>query len=329
MTISSPNDIQDYKSSVYALMNKSSTREQVVNAITQWMNVVEDDFEGLPMDYAVSRRTLWVFPNGITLIVSPRFGPHISNLHGLVPEDSPAPVPEEDQHNWNTAMYVNGWRLSLDPFVFRGPQFICHAIDSLTKINGEPSLVIPWMDSWARDSLDDEADFFEHEEQAERRTLRESVQQMFKFVAEGKLDSASPWPVEISAREAYMSEFCGYMEFKRFLDELEERKMALVARNEWTDFMNSDREAKIRSERPEFGESPIVWVPLNYGAKAYHPSGWVFDGSIYVGDEELEKQMYSLAEELELGLYAELEAEEVEDEDWQPQGHFVLRSDTF
>jgi hypothetical protein len=124
-----------------------------------------------------------------------------------------------------------------------------------------------------------------------------------------------------------MSKECSYMNFKKFLDEIEKRKMAVVVRDVWTDFMKDEDVETIRKQNPESQDLPIIWVPKNWAIGTYHPSGWVQDGSIYVEDEELEKQMYILAEEMDLSLYPAWSAEEVEDEDWTPEGIFKIASD--
>ena len=323
-------DIYNYISSVSALENGVATRRELVEAITQWQMAVNSDYEGHEMSFPMAQRTVWLFPNNFTFIISSSSAPNISILNEMISWDSAAPVPEAQQDDWHPESFVNGWRLKNEPFEFRDTDFILETLDALIEVNGTPKLIIPWRDSWGESAIGEEEEYYtDWQPPRDINPLRKAIQDMFKAVANGLLEKQSPWEVEFTHEEAYLSDECSYIHFKRFLDEIENRKMAIVVRNVWTDFMrNEDDFARVRKEHPNSpADMPIVWVPKNWAINTYRPNGWVYGAVIYVDQPELEKQMYILADEMELSLYPRWAPEEVEDEEWEAEGIFKIQSD--
>ena len=319
---------ENYVESVKNLVRGTATKRQFVEAITGWQNAVDGQLQDTEMSFAVSRRTLWLFPSGHTLVTSPGYGPHISDLNGHLDWESPAPVPMGDQHKWLPETYVNGWRPAEQPFKPALTDEILEAIDAMTEVNGTPKLIIPWLGSWASNIVAQE-DFYALGRQGmgPPDVLLQSVQAMFNLAIQSGLENQSPWEIEYTSEEAYMSSRCGYMEFKAFLEELENRRMAIVIRNAAHHAWRDDAVAQeIRNAFPELEEIPIVWVPITGACLAYHPSGWVYEAPIFVDDVDLEKEMYRLADEISFGLRPKWSPEDL-DEEWEAEGIFWTESE--
>lgn len=316
--------------SVKALLTSSATTGDVVEATTRWQQLVSSDPAGADMDYAVSRRTAWLFPNGYLLVIAPSFGPTISYLDDMISWDSIAPLPEELQGAWKSENYANGWRTIQDPQVFPRTEAILEILENLTSVNGKPRLVIPWRDSWAADVVDEGDDYFTSEASSQGEAVDpvlRSVQEMFRAVLGGQLEGQSPWEVEFSSPEAYLPRFCSYMEYKKFLDEIENRQLAIVVRNVWTDYTREENAQEIRANHPQFANLPIVWALKDYSLTTFYGNGWVNDALMYVFEPELEKNLYILAEEMDLSLTPKWGADEVDDEEWEAEGLFQIGSD--
>jgi hypothetical protein len=68
-------------------------------------------------------------------------------------------------------------------------------------------------------------------------------------------------------------------------------------------------------------------VLSDYAINTYFGNGWVGELVINVDNPELEKEMYILADEMDLSLSPKWTAEEVEREDWEAEGIFEITSD--
>jgi hypothetical protein len=281
------------------------------------------------MGFAVSRRTAWLFPNGYLLVIVHSFGPHITYLHEMISWDSLPPVPEGLQNEWKVENYANGWRPSSDPHEFPPTDSILEILEVMTEVNGEPKLIVPWRETWAQGIAAEGDDYFTGNSFQDRDVdpERQSVQDMFKCVLDGGLERQSPWKVEFTNSEEYMPKFCSYMELIKFLDELERQKLAIVVRNVFSDYTKEEHAEEIRAENSDRGQLPIVWVPSDYASNTYFGNGWVNELVIYVDNPELEKNMYILADEMDLSLFPKWTAEEVEREDWEAGGIFEIVSD--
>jgi hypothetical protein len=323
----SPKAKEIFVSSVKNLGNLTASTKELIEALTQWQPLV-GEYEAGDMSFAVSRRTSWLFPNGYVLVISHSFGPHISHVDELIVWDSTPPVPEDSKKNWKVENYANGWRPKSEPREFPNTDVILDLLEAMTEINGNPKLIIPWRETWAQDLVDEGDDFFDSPfEDSEIDPVRRAVQDMFKSVLAGKVDSQSPWEVEFTDGEAYLPSFCGYMELVKFLDEIEKQELAIVVRNVSVDYTKEKDAKEIRAENPKRAHLPIIWVPNDWAMLTYFGNGWVNELVIYVADPELEKRMYILVEEMELSLYPRWEADEVEADGWKAVGSFQIGSD--
>ena len=321
----------DYIESVDSLLHGNATKRQFVLAVTGWQDVVEGELDDTTMEFAVSRRTVWKFPTGMCLVTSPRYAPHISDLNKRVEYDPPAPVSCENHHKWLSEIYVNGWRPAENPISPASVDEILDALDDMETVNGTPELIIPWINSWAsNNAAAEDLDAYGLQGLSgtpDRLLLLQSVQVMFKLAIEGELDKQSPWRIEYTPEEAYMSPHCGYMEFKGLLDEVEKRQMAIVVRNASLRATRDPAyELEIRAAYPGKDELPILWVPMDGANVGFHPSGWVYEQLLFVDDMNLERELYILADEVCFGLRPRYAIEEL-DEEWEPEGIFYIESE--
>ena len=323
----SPKAKEIFVSSVKNLGSLTASTKDLIEALTQWQPLLAGEYEGGDMSFAVSRRTSWLFPNGYILVISHSFGPHISHVDELIVWDSTPPVPEESKKNWKVENYANGWRPKNEPHEFPNTDVMLDLLEAMTEINGNPKLIIPWRDTWAQDIVDEGDYYLDPFEDSEIDPVRQAVQDMFKSVLAGKIDSQSPWEVEFTDGEAYLPSFCGYMELVKFLDEIEKQELAIVVRNVSVDYTKERDAEKIRAGNPQRAHLPIIWVPNDWAILTYFGNGWVNELVIYVADPELEKRMYILVEEMELTLYPRWAADEVAADGWKAVGSFQIGSD--
>ena len=324
----SANAKEIFVTSVKNLESQTASKKDLIEALTQWQPLVAGEYESGDMSFAVSRRTSWLFPNGYVLVISHSFGPHIAHLDEMISWDSMPPVPEVSKKNWKVENYANGWRPNNEPHEFPNTDVIINLLEALTEINGNPKLIIPWRDTWAQDIVDEGDEYLDFPfEDSEIDSVRQAVQDMFKIVLAGKIDSQSPWEVEYTDGEAFLPRFCGYMELVKFLDEIEKQELAIVARNVSVDYTKEKDAREIRAVNPQRAHLPIIWVPNDWAILTYFGNGWVNKLVIFVDDPELEKRMYILAEEMELSLYPRWAADEVAADGWKAEGSFQVGSD--
>jgi hypothetical protein len=323
-------DSDGFSKSVGALGSSTADGIDIVSAFTQFMPHVVGDFEGADVIWPISLRTTWLFPNGYLLVIAPSFGPTISKLDDeLVSWDSMAPVPEEHQPEWKVESFANGWILGKSSRVFPTADQIMEVIEMMTEVNGQPRLLIPWRETWAQEGVDQGDAFFLEDwtnPQGDFDPFRKSIQLMYKAVISGELEKQSPWKVDFVGAHEFMPSLCGYSDLQRFLTELEARELASVVRDVWLDQTSASDAEVVRAANPEYAHLPLVWVIKDHAMYTYFGNGWINNLTLKVSDGELEREMYLLADELELGLITKYESEEVEDEEWEAEGFFQIGS---
>lgn len=289
--------IKRYSSSVDALVQGTATEEQLVEAITNWIKLIvpkESGFWRTPLAVAVSKRTCWLFPNDLLLVVSMAPAPlTLVSLKEVVPLSTPAPVDKGQQAQWFEDSFANGWSNGVGPLP-RADR-ILSAISMLTELHGKPKLILPWVETWAN-SVEPDEDALEFT----------AAHIMFANAKSGDLANQSPWEVEFVPAEAYLPATCTYMKFVRLLEEIETRKIAIVVRDALT--FDADPDA-VRNENPDLAQLPVLFVFCNWGEENYFGNGRVITVDIDIDSQnpELETTIHSIARELNLDLSDELD----------------------
>ena len=316
--------------SVERMGSQTAGKLDIVSALTQFQPHMIGDFLDADVKWPISLRTAWVFPNGYVLVVTPNFGPTISRLSDeIVSWDDPAPVPHNLQSDWKVESFANGWRLWDGVRDFPSAEKVLSLIEVMTEVNGEPSIVIPWRETWASDALNEGQDFFlnDYADPNSVDPLRKAIHSMFYSVVEGDLERQSPWRVEFVGAEDFLPSLCGYSDLKKFLAEVESQELAIVVRDVSISETTDSHAEQVKARNPESSHLPVIWILKDDAMLTYSGNGWVNDLDIKVTDPQLEKSLYLLADEMSLSLYTKWEPEEVEDEEWEASGFFRIGSD--
>jgi hypothetical protein len=317
--------------SIERVTNQTAAKVDIVSAVTQFLPHLIGDFLDADVKWPISLRTTWVFPNGYILVVAPNFGPTISRLSDeVVSWDDPAPVPPDHQSEWKVESFANGWRLRDGVRTFPSAEKVLSLIEIMTEANGEPRMVIPWRETWARDALNKGQDFFLNDwtdPEGGFDPLWKSIHSMFFATVEGDLERQSPWICEFVGAEEFLPSLCGYSDLKKFLAEVESQELALVVRDVYRGDTNDAHAEQVKTSNPELSHLPVIWVMKDDAMRTYLGNGWVNDLFIKVQDPGLEKSLYLLADEMDLSLYTKWEPEELEDDEWEPEGFFRIGSD--
>jgi len=306
---------------VEKLRDGSASPSDIVEATTQWIDVIENDTIGELIDEQVSKRTSWLFPNNLLLVVCKFFGPTIVHYDNALRMDTPAPLPEEIQNEWRVSLPANGWYQKDSAEHFPKPNDIFELIQTMTQLHGTPKLVIPWINTWAKDAVDNGEDYWAGD------LFRKAAQDMFAIAINGGIGVQSPWEIEFTSERTYLPKDCHFMQLMNLLHEIQHRKIALVGLDVYRDYFNDDETNEyLRTENPEAAHLPIIY--LAKFSNWLFGNGWIQEGIILVGDAEVEKEIYKLVEELEFDFSLPWSPEDVlEGDSWQPDEVLTVTSE--
>jgi hypothetical protein len=312
-----------YVACIERLKDGSASARDIIEATTQWMEVFSTDTIGERMDEQVSKRTAWLFPNNLLLVVCKFFGPTIVNYVDSIQMDTPAPLPIEIQEEWWVSLPANGWYKSDAADVFPEPDGIFEIIEILTQLHGAPKLVIPWINTWAKDAVGHGEDFWKGD------PFRKAVQDMFTIAINGRLGVQSPWEIEFTSERAFLPKDCHFMQFVKLLDEIQKRQIALVGIGVYRGHMSDEGTIEyLRKENPEAANLPIIYVPTGFGDGWFFGNGWVQEALIVVDNADVEKEIYKLVEELQLDFSLPWIPQDVlEGDSWKQDGVLTVTSE--
>jgi hypothetical protein len=290
--------IKRYASSVDALAAGIATEEQLVEALTQWIQLVvpeEGWFYSTPMLEAVSKRTCWLFPNDLLLVVSRAPVPvTLVSLSEVVSRGTSAPVNPKLQKEWYLDPLANGWGHALSPLPRASK--ISSLVSMLTQIHGKPKLILPWAETWA--------EIVEEDDDAPEFT---AAHKMFEAAIGGSVAKQSPWEVEFAPADAYFPATCTYKKFVSLLEQIEARNIAIVVRDAWNDD-TAEQVEHVRSKNPTLAHLPVVLVFCNWGEANFFGNGRIIEVELdsEPQDAKLEAAIRTLAQELKLDLDSEM-----------------------
>ena len=310
-----------YVACVERLKDGSASPRDIIEATTQWLDVFETSTMGERMDEQISKRTAWLFPNNLLLVVCRFFGPTIVNYVDSIPMDTPAPLPGKIQEEWWVSLPANGWYKNDAADVFPEPDGIFEIIEIMTQLHGTPKLVIPWINTWAKDAEDHGEDFWKGD------PFRKAVQDMFAIAINGGLGVQSPWEIEFTSEKAYLPKDCHFMQLVKLLHEIQHRKIALVGLDIYRDYFNDDETKEwLREENPEVAHLPIIYLGKYPGV--FFGNGWIQEAVIVVNDAEVEKEIYKLVKDLQLDFYLPWSPDRVlEGQSWKADGVLTVTSE--
>jgi hypothetical protein len=302
--ISWPSDVEKVKE------GKASNIEYI-NAITYWLSTdIPQSTEG--MYEAISRRVVWVFPNGYAFAVGTNFNPVFYHLSKKVQQSDLLPF-DDFNSDWRYAPQANGWQYNGNGNNFLPADKIANFVEIFTTKYGVPQLTLPWDSSWVEQIVDQGEDYYyewDDDDAEESINLRLTMYQLAELANNGVLVNHSPWKTSIADEEAELSEHSDYMKFRKLVALIEEHKLAILDLDQHCSGCGGGTYEYAVKYDPELEGKPIfrTWS---------QNSEWMWrgDGSIYLEvympDENSEKEIKKLA--VEIGFDFDL------DEDGEPE----------
>ena len=295
----------------------TASKEEFIDAITFWLDTnIADDVSNL--EEALARRVSWRFSNGLIFSVGTGMSPTLSSLVEQVGEDDELPVPENQMDSWAWSKAVCGWILKVDASEFPNAIQILELLEELEEEHGASTLVIPWGSSWSK-TIADKANSSDESLQPVQ-----TVNKLFSALLSGDIKRNSPWELVIEAADESISEWSDYKYFRRFLAELENRRIALVALDIPLESFNDPGLQELRKLKPELAEVPAVGIFSELIGSSFFGNGSINVSVDTSSSVEVEQKFRALTEEFELDSNQD---DDVFDEWWEPVGSVDFESD--
>lgn len=248
------------------------TVETFIQGLTGWLNTEITEYtEG--MWEAISRRAVWVYPNNMTLTIGTDITPTLSYLNKETKAEDKAPLPStQNPKNWSWVYNVNGWASDRN---FTTEE-LANLIDRITQLYGEPKLCLPWLYR-IEQAVDEGEDYYSYwEEGEEPYNIRKSFYELSILLNENKISAISPWVLEITEEDSYMSDYCKYTKFAKLTDDLE-------TSGEWLVILDEHCAACASGTRTSYYESDPKWKTkpefMTWGQNSQN--SWLPNGEIY------------------------------------------------
>lgn len=301
--------------------NGTATKVEFIDAITHWLGTeIAESTEG--MYEAVSRRVVWVFPDGYALAVGTNFNPVFYHLSEELSRQSQLPLPQSLQEGWNYYPQTNGWGYDKCARVFPSAEEILRLVELFAKTHGEPKVILPWGYSWTESIVDQQEDYYEwyaDDSEEGEVNIRETMLHLATAITDGTLSKASPWEfIATDDEEDGLSHYSDFAKFQRFIARISNEKLAILDLDQHCAGCSSGTYEYAVKDDPELEGKEIF---RTWGQNSENM--WLGDGSIYVDaymdNGEVEKQLKVIAEEEGLNM-------DLEDEEWEPSGSFYYES---
>lgn len=260
----------------------------LVSALRGWLNsevteYTEGSYEG------VSRRLVWVYPDGYSLTSGSNDVLALTHMNMLL-DGSENVIPKSlNPKSWNFNKNINGWS---HPEIVTDEELL-KIVETITNVHGVPKLVLPW-ESWAEQTTDDEDYLTYWEDHEEKLPIREAFYNLMVIVQSGKIKTISPWETLTVASDDYLSEHCDYTRFFNLVNTLEESGEWLVIIDEHCAACSTGTRKYMIEENPKLANAPEF---LTWGQNSQDT--WLPDGSfwaeVWIDSFEDEKKIKTLA----------------------------------
>lgn len=291
-----------------------ATKEEFIHAVTGWLTTELAEYTEGSYE-AISRRVIWLFDEKWAIVYGSYFPLTVTHMDEEVTSETTPPI---ELPGWSYRKHANGWQHHLENSDI-SEKDILHLIDALSKILGEPKLVLPWGYCWADNIAEEELDEYLEWGAEGSEELRTAMHALATSVGEpGSLAEVSPWELEKTDEAEWMPEFCDWSRFQRVTSAIEERKLMILNLDEHCAACGSNVYEWAVKDDPEMEGKRIF---LTWGQNSQ--GTYLGDGSIYLevylddeGDERAVKQI--AADE---GL-----DDQINEEDWEPSGAWYYES---
>jgi hypothetical protein len=295
-----------------------ATKVEFVDAITHWMGTeVAASTEG--MGEAVSRRAVWLFPDGYALAVGANFDPVFYHLSKELPVGSMIPLPQSRKKNWLFASRINGWTYSGVGGRFPKAAETLALVDLFSANHGEPKLLLPWAFHWVESITEQGEDYYDWDESEDGVNKRKIMSSLATAIEDGSVAEACPWEFLLGSEEDGISHHSDFSKFQRFIEKVEEAKIAILDLDQHCAACSNGTYEDAVASDPELAGKEVF---LTWGQNS--EGKWLGDGSVYmesgyIDNPEFERQLKQLAQDegLDMGL---------DDKNWEPSGSFAFES---
>lgn len=253
-------------------LKNTLTVETFIHGLAGWLDTSIAEYTEGAWE-AVSRRAVWVYPNELMLTIGTSITPTLSYLNVETHADDKAPLPStESRKNWSWVYNINGWASDKNFTV----EELAILVDRLTQLYGEPKLCLPWVYK-VEGAVDEGEDYYSYwDTEDEEHVLYKSFYELAVLIAEDKIGKISPWVLEITDEDGYMSEYSKYSKFRNLVNELEES-------GEWLVILDEHCAACASGTRTSYYDSDPTWKSkpefMTWGQNSQ--DSWLPNGEIY------------------------------------------------
>lgn len=299
------------------LTMKEPSPDLIASAITGWLRTeIAQYTEG--RHEAVSRRAVWLFPDGCGLTVGAGYKPVFFHMSEELSKEAVFPMPDYfNTKPWVFAPHVNGWFHNDSTVDVPDGKFLADLLEVLTVKHGEPELCLPWSWSWYDNILDNVDDYVEWGMEPDEGdfNVREFMIKLVLMIKDGSFQKKSSWVINIGDETDWLSDYSDFIRFSKMLGKIEDESLMILDLDQHCAGCSAGTREWAEKDNPKLKGKDIfrTWGQNSEGS-------WFGDGTIRVEatwfeDAATEKKIKFIAEEL--GLYTG-----IYEDDWKACGDF-------
>jgi hypothetical protein len=298
----------------------TANKAESIHAVTQWLYTdVASSTEG--MYEAVSRRVVWLYPDGYALAVGTSIKPVFYNTLEKIEPGTTIPLPQSLQSQWGWHNPSNGWKYLPNSSEDISPSDLETLVETFSKTHGTPDLVLPWGYIWTESVIDQGEDYYDwyaDDLEEGEENAHEVMFHLATALMDGTLAANSPWKIVPLDEDAALPYYSDFSKFQRFINRVGEEKLAILDLDQHCAGCSSGTYEYAVKADPELEGKEIF---RTWGQNSEY--AWLGDGSIYVeawiNDEATERALKQIATEEGLDM-------DLDDEEWAPTGSFEYES---
>lgn len=268
---------------------KEPTPQTFVTAFRGWLDTEVTEYTEGAYE-AVSRRIVWLYPDGYSLTVGSEETFVLSNIDKEMQPNFKNPIPKGyNTKDWTFSKHINGWsnHKNIDD------KALTQFINDLSNLHGAPKMILPW-ESWIEQTTDDDEYLSYWEDKDESLVIRKAFYDLMCMLNNDKLSNLSPWKVIICEGDAYFSEYSDYSRFVELTSALEETGEWMVVLDEHCAACMSGTRKWMVEENPKLATAPEFVTWGQNSQTAWLPDG-TFYADVWIDDFESEKFVKNLA----------------------------------
>lgn len=256
----------------------------LVEALTGWLD--SDLCEYTEGSYeALARRVVWKFSNEYIVTIGTDITITISHLSEEFTDASPMPFPESiEPSNWTFNARANGWERSENLTTEELIEFLQNLADEAGE---QPEMLLPL--EYKFEDVESLEDMAENYDDNDTWAAMAKLAKIFNDDEElAVLQSLSPWNIELIGEEDFMSYYCDWYKFSRFVGFLQDTGKWIVVLDEHCAACSRGSVESEVSANPALKDAPVFMTWGQNSQGAYLPNGTMW-AEVYMNEEEDER----------------------------------------